>query len=125
MTTNFVNPSYPNHDSSTGDCIFALILQPNVCQVKEHLHTIKLKDLNTSYVQVRVDFVDTSLLLPDNGVCSQQKLTVTGDIWPLGVSSWCGVNSDQHFYIETVRPETPTDQRQVVFSVNTQVGVVW
>ena len=39
MTTNFVNPSYPNHDSSTGDCSFALILQPNVCQVKEHLQS--------------------------------------------------------------------------------------
>ena len=54
-------------------------------------------------MQVRVDFVDTSMLAPVQGKCSQQSLSVAGNIWPLGVSNFCGRNSDQHFYIEVDR----------------------
>lgn len=50
-----------------------------------------------------MDFVDTSMLAPLEGKCSQQSLSVGGTIWPLGVSNFCGRNSDQHFYIEVAR----------------------
>ena len=33
MTTNFVNPSYPGTDSTTGECKFYLVLNSDVCQV--------------------------------------------------------------------------------------------
>ena len=97
VTTNFVNPSYPGYDSSSGTCQFHLVLHSDVCQV-------------------RVDFVDTALLPPVEGECSLQKLTVSGTIWPLGVKSFCGVNTDQHFYIETLDSES---SRYVEFLVTT------
>ena len=50
-----------------------------------------------------MDFVDTSMLAPVEGKCSQQSLSVGGTVWPLGVSQFCGRNSDQHFYIEVAR----------------------
>ena len=90
-TTNFVNPSYPNYSSSSSEvdnensnevCTFMLVISDSkVCQV-------------------RVDFVDTELLGPVNGDCSQQYLTINGPIWPLGVQKFCGKNDGQHFYIE-------------------------
>lgn len=83
VTTNFVNPSYPGYDSSAGICTFHLVLHSDVCQV-------------------RVDFVDTAFLPPVDGECSLQRLTIGGTVWPIGVKSICGVNSDQHFYIETL-----------------------
>ena len=98
VTTNFVNPSYPDYDSSTGSCQFHLVLHSDVCQV-------------------RVDFVDTALLPPVEGECSLQSLTVGGTVWPLGVKSFCGVNSDQHFYIETADSE---GGKYVEFEVNTE-----
>jgi len=98
VTTNFVNPAYPGYDSSTGSCKFHLVLHSDVCQV-------------------RVDFVDTALLPPVNGECSLQSLTISGTVWPMGVKSFCGVNSDQHFYIETL----DDDQRSkfIEFAVTT------
>ena len=101
ITTNFVNPSYPEYDSNTGDCNFFLILNSGVCQV-------------------RVDFVDTRLLSPVRGECQQQSLQVRGSIYPLGVPSFCGVNTDQHFYIETNSQGTSS---YVEFSVNTRVSL--
>ena len=86
-TTNFVNPSYPSYTSVSSDennqvCTFMLVISDSkVCQV-------------------RVDFVDTQLLQPINGECSQQYLTLNGPIWPLGVQKFCGKNDGQHFYIE-------------------------
>ena len=86
-TTNFVNPSYPSYTSVSSDennqvCTFMLVISDSqVCQV-------------------RVDFVDTELLPPINGDCSQQYLTINGPIWPLGVQKFCGKNDGQHFYIE-------------------------
>ena len=67
MTTNFVNPSYPNTDSDTGQCKFYLVLNSNVCQV-------------------RVDFVDTELLSPERGDCNDQYLIVR-DTFSLQISS--------------------------------------
>ena len=88
-TTNFVNTNYPAYDSyesidsDEGQvCSFLLeINDPSVCQV-------------------RVDFVDTHLHSPDEGKCDQQYMTVRGNIWPLGLSRFCGKNDGQHFYIE-------------------------
>ena len=100
MTTNFINPSYPQYDSEAGSCKFYLILNSNVCQV-------------------RVDFVDTDMLAPVEGKCSQQSLTISGSIRPLGVTSFCGKNSDQHFYIETSRTGANS---YVEFSVSTQTS---
>ena len=57
MTTNFINPSYPQYDSEAGNCKFYLVLNSNVCQV-------------------RVDFVDTELLSPTEGDCLDQYLVV-------------------------------------------------
>jgi len=99
VTTNFVNPSYPGYDTSTGICRFHLVLHSDVCQV-------------------RVDFVDTALLPPVNGECSLQKLTVSGTVWPIGVKSFCGVNSDQHFYIETLDDGQPS--KYIEFAVTTE-----
>ena len=56
-----------------------------------------------SLIKIRVDFVDTLMLAPVEGKCSQQSLSVGGTVWPLGVSQFCGRNSDQHFYIEVAR----------------------
>merc|ERR1719474_366958 len=55
VTTNFVNLDYRNRSTGTGDCWFKLVLQPDVCQV-------------------RVDFVDTELLQPEEGQCKDQSL---------------------------------------------------
>ena len=103
VTTNFVSPSYPDYDTATGECKFFLILNSGVCQV-------------------RVDFVDTKLLSPVRGECSQQSLTVQGTIYPLGVSSFCGVNTDQHFYIETA---SRGEASYVEFSVDTRVAALY
>jgi hypothetical protein len=35
-------------------------------------------------LQVRVDFVDTELLAPTKGDCTDQYLVVSGSIWPTG-----------------------------------------
>lgn len=85
MTTNFVNPQYPltSRLEDTGQ----------VC-------SFMLEIADSSVCQVRVDFVDTELLPPDEGDCNQQYLTVNGHIWPLGLQKFCGVNDGQHFYIE-------------------------
>ena len=101
MTTNFVNPSYPGTDSTTGECKFYLVLNSDVCQVR--LVELYFDNLYFRVLQVRVDFVDTSMLAPVEGRCSQQSLSVGGTVWPLGVSQFCGRNSDQHFYIEIAR----------------------
>lgn len=103
ITTNFVSPSYPDYDTATGECKFFLILNSGVCQV-------------------RVDFVDTKLLSPVRGECSQQSLSVQGTIYPLGVSSFCGVNTDQHFYIETA---SRGEASHVEFRVDTRVGALY
>ena len=107
MTTNFVNPSYPGTDSTTGECKFYLVLNSDVCQVSlaELLYFIDNSCISKifSLIKVRVDFVDTSMLAPVEGKCSQQSLSVGGTVWPLGVSQFCGRNSDQHFYIEVAR----------------------
>ena len=49
--------------------------------------------------KVRIDFVDTSMLSPSNGVCEDQYLTVRGSFWKVGVNRLCGINPDQHFYL--------------------------
>ena len=36
----------------------------------------------------------------DIGECARQYLTIRGTIWPMGVTKFCGINRDQHFYIE-------------------------
>jgi len=99
VTTNFVNPNYPGYDSSEGICQFHLVLHSDVCQV-------------------RVDFVDTAFLPPVDGECSLQKLTIGGTVWPIGVKSFCGVNSDQHFYIETL--DDGQTSKFIEFAVTTQ-----
>ncbi len=38
MTTNFVNPSYPGTDSTTGECKFYLVLNSDVCQASQAKH---------------------------------------------------------------------------------------
>ena len=43
-------------------------------------------------LQVRVDFVDTELLTPENGNCNEQYFIASGTIWPLGLNRICGVN---------------------------------
>ncbi len=48
---------------------------------------------------MRVDFVDTELLSPEDGNCNEQSLQVGGAIWPIGFNSLCGINADQHFYL--------------------------
>ena len=53
------------------------------------------------------------------GECEQQSLQVTGTIFPLGVNNFCGVNTDQHFYIETV---SRGEASYVEFSVDTRVA---
>ena len=40
MTTNFVNPSYPGTDSTTGECKFYLVLNSDVCQVIQGKHFV-------------------------------------------------------------------------------------
>ena len=47
--------------------------------------------------QVRVDFVDTELLTPDNGNCREQALTITGTMWHSGVNRICGINPGLNF----------------------------
>ena len=47
--------------------------------------------------QVRVDFVDTELLTPDNGNCREQALTITGTMWHSGVNRICGINPGLKF----------------------------
>ena len=49
---------------------------------------------------MRVDFVDTKLMEPSRGECKYQHLTVGGTVWPMGFEKICGINYDQHFYIE-------------------------
>ena len=39
------------------------------------------------------------MLTPQNGICNEQYLLVTGTIWPLGFKRLCGINPDQHFYV--------------------------
>lgn len=74
MFINFINPHYPGDDAASGTCHFRLLKNsPDVCQV-------------------RVDFVDTDMLTPDNGLCNEQYLLVTGTIWPLGFKRLCGIN---------------------------------
>ena len=34
------------------------------------------------------------------GECVRQYLMIRGTIWPMGVTKFCGINRDQHFYIE-------------------------
>ena len=81
MFVNFINPRYPGPDTAAGTCHFRLLKHsPDICQV-------------------RVDFVDTELLSPRNGICNEQYLLVTGTIWPLGFQRLCGINPDQHFYV--------------------------
>ena len=43
--------------------------------------------------------MDTELLSPDNGICNEQYLLVSGTIWPMGFGRLCGINPDQHFYV--------------------------
>jgi len=97
-TTNFVSPQYPNYISTTGDCDFYLVVDKDVCQV-------------------RVDFVDTDMLAPIQGACTDQELTIQGTVWPMGVQSFCGQNSGQHFYIEVKQGSRLSF---VKFSVNTR-----
>ena len=74
-----INPHSPGPDMAAGTCQFRLFKNnPNVCQV-------------------RVDFVDTELLTPQNGNCVDQYLTISGTIWPTGFNRICGINPDQHF----------------------------
>ena len=74
MFINFINPRYPGVDSSAGTCHFRLLKHsPDICQI-------------------RVDFVDTEMLSPENGNCNEQYLLVTGTIWPLGFQRLCGIN---------------------------------
>ena len=40
-----------------------------------------------------------------------------GTVWPLGVERFCGVNSEQHFYLETVES---SEGRFVEFRVETE-----
>ena len=81
MFINLINPQYPGHDTAAGTCQFRMLKNsPDICQV-------------------RVDFVDTDLLTPDNGNCNDQYLTVSGTIWPVGINRICGINPDQHFYV--------------------------
>ena len=61
-------------------------------------------------MQVRVDFVDTSMLAPVQGKCSQQSLSVAGTIWPLGVSNFCGRNSDQQIIGSKMRVNRLSNQ---------------
>ena len=81
MFINMINPHYPGPDMAAGTCQFRLFKNnPNICQV-------------------RVDFVDTELLTPQNGNCIDQYLTISGTIWPTGINRICGINTDQHFYV--------------------------
>ena len=80
MFINFVNPSYPAHDTTTGTCVFKVDVSPRICQI-------------------RVDFVDTEMLSPDEGLCTEQSLQIGGAAAPVGFERLCGLNADQHFYI--------------------------
>ena len=63
MFVNFINPRYPGPDTAAGTCHFRLLKHsPDICQV-------------------RVDFVDTELLSPRNGICNEQYLLVTGTVF--------------------------------------------
>ena len=92
---NFINPHYPSHDNVAGTCHFRLVTSdPGVCQV-------------------RVDFVDTELLSPQQGDCKDQYLLVTGSTWSTGFNKLCGINPDQHFYVR----EYITQHSDVVLSI--------
>lgn len=81
MFINLINPHYPGPDNAAGTCHFRMTKNnPDICQV-------------------RIDFVDTELLTPNNGNCEDQYFSVSGTIWPIGVNKICGINPDQHFYV--------------------------
>ncbi|XP_069953130.1 uncharacterized protein [Cherax quadricarinatus] len=101
--SNFLNPSYPMPDRGRGTCTFRLLVpDPTVCQV-------------------RVDFVESSMVLPVKGRCNGQRLHVSGTIHPMPVNDFCGRNTDQHFYVELVGGRESVD-RWVEFSVVTSVS---
>ena len=78
MFVNFISPRYPGDDSAAGTCHFRLLKNsPDICQI-------------------RVDFVDTEMLSPENGNCNEQYLLVTGTIWPLGFRRLCGINTGRN-----------------------------
>ena len=104
-TTNFVSPNYPSYSSDSGTCEFYLVLDRGVCQV-------------------RVDFVDTDMLDPVNGLCLNQELTIQGTIWPLGVGSFCGKNEGQHFYIE-VKQDSVLSFVKFIVSTRTMEAYKW
>ena len=43
---------------------------------------------------------------------------LAGNIWPLGVKRFCGVNSDQHFYVH-IDKEDEKSERKVEVAVTT------
>ncbi len=63
-----------------------------------------------------MDFVDTEMIVPRDGNCVEQWVTVTGAVWPTGFNRLCGINPDQHFYVHV---DTNKDEQVVDFQVTT------
>ena len=108
MTTNFVNPKYPEDDSNK--------------DLETNERCTFLLEMNSDDIcQVRVDFVASRMLRPTKGRCLRQNLELRGTIWPLGVESFCGINFDQHFYVEI--DQSIKAQRFVEFIVTTRAKI--
>ena len=76
------------------------------------------KESFSSFFQIRVDFVDTEFISPNDGMCRDQFMVVGGSIWPVGIDKVCGLNPDQHFYVHLDRE---VERINVDFTVTTIV----
>jgi len=83
----FQNPNYPDTEKDTLSCNINVEVSENVCQL-------------------RLDFIDFELPVPDaNGICpNKNAMTFMADSMPLGLfgkgsSALCGLNSGQHLYV--------------------------
>ena len=75
-------------------------LNTNQKYVRYVTHSIDKKEYSKAFLlQIRVDFVDTELLTPDNGNCNDQALTVSGTIWHSGINRICGINPGMYYVL--------------------------
>ncbi|KAG1680224.1 hypothetical protein GQR58_012519 [Nymphon striatum] len=103
----FTNPSSPSKDTAADYCDLTIeVTSPDVCQIK-------------------VDFMTFDIDPPAAGVCSRDRFQILGaGAANLGIGSLCGVNTDQHIYIDVsqqTRPQTIT----LVFITDSQDDYEW
>ncbi|XP_068200520.1 uncharacterized protein [Palaemon carinicauda] len=103
--TYFINPSYPNSDTTSGVC------------------SISISRASSNICQMRLDFVNLELAQPDSdGNCNTDFLTVSG-----GTSTpptICGTNSGQHMYVD-VDPNSTGALKVTVDRSTTTVSRKW